>query len=162
MLWGIIGEPQVTASLEKPLLLPERKYLLTVNDIFLLVCMETVKYSPIIWCAVLFFLDCISEMTQAANQELLHQHTSSLPPELLVVNDIAEKKLRLDLWKGAKKVKNYRSTDDIFPLHTVTEDWKNVRKRRTEKVNGWHWRVEFGFWVHNFLHQNDWLNQRPI
>ena len=84
-----------------------------------------------------FFLDRVSEMTQAANQELLNQQTLSLPSESSVVNDIAGKKFREDLSKCVKKVKNCRSTDGIFPSYIVTEGWGGGRKKtRTEKVNG--------------------------
>ena len=80
-----------------------------------------------------FFLDCVSEMTQAANQELLNQQTLFLPSESSVVNDIAGKKLREDLWKCAKQVKNYRSTDGIFPSYTVTEDWGKKKNNGGQK-----------------------------
>ena len=76
-----------------------------------------------------FFLDRVSEMTQAANQELLNQQTLSLPSKSSVVNDIAGKKFREDLSKCVKKVKNYRSTDGIFPSYTVTEGLGGAEKK---------------------------------
>ena len=84
-------------------------------------------------------------MTQAANQELLNQQTLFLPSESSVVNDIAGKKLREDLWKCAKQVKNYRSTDGIFPSYTVTEDWG--KKKKTEDRKGKWLTLKSGVWI---------------
>lgn len=131
--------------------------------------METAKYSPVSWSVICIFLDCVSGMTQATDQDLLNQQTLSLPSESFVVNDIAEKKLRSALWECVKKVKHFKPTDDTFPLHIITNDWNN-RGKRTKMVNGWNGvsyqpyevRVESGFQVHNLTYRNAWLYTKGL
>ena len=83
--------------------------------------METAKYSPANWGVVLspsaslFFLDCVSEMTQEANQNLLNQQ--NIPAFSIIWSKWYWWNEIQDLWEYAPKKKN--TGVQIFSPYTL-------------------------------------------